>query len=54
LEPVSISESKYFLFTGKSVQALGVPLRTFKSLNASFKSGGTRRRSVKTRRQKRR
>ena len=48
------SQSNYFLFTGKSVQALGVPLRTFKSLQ--FKKGGTRRKrkSVKTRRQKRR
>jgi hypothetical protein len=57
LESVTIPESKFFLFTGKSVQALGVPLRTFKSLNsAAFKpKGGTRKRkSVKTRRQKRR
>ena len=54
LPGVVTNESIYFLFSGKSVQALGVPLRTFKSLNASFKSGGTRRRSVKTRRQKRR
>jgi len=57
LEPVSIPESKYFLFTGKSVQALGVPLRTFKSLNPKvFVKGGTKRRRklVKTRRQKRR
>ena len=59
LPGVDISKSNYALFTGKSVQALGVPLRTFKSLNPKeFKKpiGGTRRKrkSVKTRRQKRR
>lgn len=57
LPGVVTSQSIYALFTGKSVQALGVPLRTFKSLNPSeFKKGGTRRKrkSVKTRRQKRR
>ena len=57
-EPLpGVVTSNYALFTGKSVQALGVPLRTFKSLNPSeFKKGGTRRKrkSVKTRRQKRR
>jgi len=56
LPGIVTSQSNYVLFTGKSVQALGVPLRTFKSLNPlQFKKGGTRRRKlVKTRRQKRR
>ena len=57
-EPLpGVVTSNYALFTGKSVQALGVPLRTFKSLNPfEFKKGGTRRKrkSIKTRRQKRR
>ena len=55
LPGVVTSQSIYALFTGKSVQALGVPLRTFKSLNPfEFKKGGTRRKrkSIKTRRQK--
>lgn len=57
LPGVVAKQSSYALFTGKSVQALGVPLRTFKSLNPfEFKKGGTRRKrkSIKTRRQKRR
>uniref|UniRef100_A0A6C0HXS9 Uncharacterized protein n=1 Tax=viral metagenome TaxID=1070528 RepID=A0A6C0HXS9_9ZZZZ len=58
---VQISQPKNFLFTGRSVQSLSVPLRTYKSLNPlefkpPKKEGGTRRkrRSIKTRRQKRR
>jgi len=52
LATVIIRGSKYFLFTGRSVQSLGVPLRIYQS---QHRSGGTRRRkSVKTRRQKRR
>ena len=59
LPGVVAKQSSYALFTGKSVQALGDPLRTFKSLNPKeFKKpiGGTRRKrkSVKTRHQKRR
>ena len=56
-EPLpGVVTSNYALFTGKSVQALGVPLRTFKSLNPLEFKGGTRRKRklVKTRRQKRR
>lgn len=55
LPKVDISLPKHFLFTGRSVHSLSVPLRVYLQQHPQPK-GGTRRkrRSVKTRRQKRR